>query len=140
MLLYWTITGTTIIRHDLIDDIWEVPAVSKRKITFRNITYNGISLQQITALIDQSTSCRQFIRLECSHVVIWKFYDNGDVLHNAWWVSRNGKEMVNWGGVDTGIPGCACHLREGKYQGFTSGNIKSMFSGKLNKKCPSHKI
>ena len=34
----------------------------------------------------------------------------------SYWMSRDGEQMVNWGGVQTGVAGCACHLTNCEYE------------------------
>ena len=70
-----------------------------------NLTYGGASVSQIIALVDASTSCKQFIYFACHHVVM-----TSSGQSYAYWVNRAGKPMLHWGG---GIPGqlsCACYV------------------------------
>ncbi len=83
--------------------IWDVPNARR---SYRNVEYIGVTLEQITSLIDQSSGCRQYVRLDCHHSKIWE-YPSGKQI--TFWVSRNGSQMVNWGVVDTGVKGCACY-------------------------------
>ena len=78
----------------------------------RNITYD-ISMEQIVAIINQSQSCRQFIKYEChASVLLWRHYSE-----YGWWVSRGGKKMKYWGGAKPGTNSCAC--------GMTNSCVKS---------------
>ena len=68
------------------------------------LTYSGASLSQIIALVDASTSCKQFLYFACHGVVITS---GGQPW--AYWLNRARKPMLHWGG---GIPGqlsCACY-------------------------------
>lgn len=73
----------------------------------RNVTYMGaeiISISQLVALLEASTSCQQFIKYECHHSVIMH---NGDPY--AWWVSRDLTKMTYWGGASPADSyKCAC--------------------------------
>ena len=104
------ILGTTIISNDFADNTWDVPHVI---LSHRKVEYIGVTLQQIIALIDQSSGCRQYIRLDCYHVKMWD-YGSSTTVPLTHWVSRNGSQMVNWGGVDTGVQGCACYANRSK--------------------------
>ncbi|XP_038061086.1 mucin-12-like [Patiria miniata] len=68
-----------------------------------NISYfaNG---NQIQLLIDMSTICTQYLKATCKNAKLW---DGSTQL--AWWVSDQGGQMTNWGGVATGNDGCSCH-------------------------------
>ncbi|XP_033645675.1 contactin-associated protein like 5-3-like [Asterias rubens] len=68
-----------------------------------NIAYS-VPMDQITSLIGQSTRCRQNLVAECKNAKIW----NGD-NQLAWWVSRDGARMMNWGGSKN-FEGCLCSV------------------------------
>ncbi|XP_071950117.1 neurexin-4-like [Antedon mediterranea] len=60
-----------------------------------------MSIAQIVALMESSTSCRQYIRYDCRH---------SNIVGFGYWVSRNGTPMYNWASP-TGFHGCACGYR-----------------------------
>ena len=68
------------------------------------LTYTGASLPQLTALVDASISCKQFLHFSCHGATMtW----SGVSL--TYWLNRDGQRMLHWGG---GIPGklsCACY-------------------------------
>ncbi|XP_033105980.1 pulmonary surfactant-associated protein A-like [Anneissia japonica] len=92
--------GYTTIDHDKEEDgsVNNAEEVGSFQV---NITYD-LTSQQITAIKNVSSSCRQFIKYQC----IGSLFDGG--YH--FWVSVNGDRMVNWGGVPTGTTGCACWM------------------------------
>ena len=68
----------------------------------RQIKYE-ISKEDLKAIVQSSEKCEQSIKYECKGSII---SENGF----AWWVSRDGQRMRNWGGVDHTKTGCACSL------------------------------
>ena len=97
--------GVTVFGHDI-----ESRDQARKQYT-RNINYD-ITIQQIVAVINQSSHCEQFIRYEC--------YENALLRYgSAWWVSRQGKRMNYWGGaaVDSGM--CACGMNNSCANGFS---------------------
>ncbi|XP_033119469.1 collagen alpha-1(I) chain-like [Anneissia japonica] len=92
--------GYTTIQHDKEEDGNVNNAETQG--SFRvDITYDHTS-EQIAAIKNVSTSCRQFIKYQC----IGSLFDGG--YH--YWVSVDGDQMFNWGGVPTGTTGCACWI------------------------------
>ncbi|XP_022100375.1 adhesion G protein-coupled receptor L3-like [Acanthaster planci] len=72
-----------------------------------NITYENIpDLESIRALIKASAACRQRVSYTCYGLPLWL---NG--TQQVAWVAWNGMEMLNWGGGQTGVKGCACHSK-----------------------------
>ena len=69
-----------------------------------NVTYFGTTIPQLANLAKVSTHCEQFIILEC----------NGSVAFigekASWWISRDGKPMLYWGGAAAGNKKCACGM------------------------------
>ena len=96
--------GVTVIGHDseavTYVKNYEYPGSYKRLIRYDH------SMQQIFAVISESTSCEQFIKYECYSSSIWSGHDT----HVAWWVSRQGREMNYWGGAEVGSGKCACGM------------------------------
>ena len=93
--------GVTVIGHDserrTLVKGYESPGSYQR-----NIRYD-ISMEQIGAIVKQSTNCEQFIKYECySSVLLSSGY--------GWWVSRQGSKMNYWGGADTNSGKCACGM------------------------------
>ena len=73
----------------------------------KNVIYDGITLAQITHLVQASTQCEQFIKYECHHsVLLW-----GGVRY-GWWVSRDGEKMTYWGGASPKTDMCACGMND----------------------------
>ncbi|CAH1244615.1 CNTNAP5 [Branchiostoma lanceolatum] len=68
----------------------------------RNVTYWN-SMGQMRVLIDQSSLCKQHIKYECYHSVIW--YPGTTY---AWWVTWDGRQADYWGGASPGSGKCAC--------------------------------
>ena len=108
------IIGTTIVSTDFANNIWDVPNARR---SHRKVQYIGVNLQQIIALINQSSGCRQYIRLDCYRARMWNYLEGTFIPDTpiTYWVSRNGSQMVNWGGVDTGVQGCACYANRSKF-------------------------
>ncbi|XP_072026204.1 uncharacterized protein [Amphiura filiformis] len=96
-------TGTSIIHHDQLP-LRQVPFGFEEDGEYHiPIRYNT-EFHQIVALIESSLKCRQYLSLECHHVLIWH---NEELIN--WWVSRDGNKMGNWASP-TGTRGCACKL------------------------------
>ena len=96
--------GVTVISHDS-EDRTLVNGFDDRGSYLRNVTYTEADQLQLTSLTASSASCDQFIKYECHHTVL--LY-NGDMY--GWWVSRDGRKMTYWGGVDSVPYKCACSL------------------------------
>lgn len=73
----------------------------------KEVTYDGLTMTQITNLIQVSAHCEQFIKYECYHsVLLWHGSPYG------WWVSRDGKKMTYWGGASPDSNKCACGMND----------------------------
>lgn len=98
--------GVTVVGHNM-EKRTLVKGFGPRGSYMRNVTYMGaeiISISQLVALLEASTSCQQFIKYECHHSVIMH---NGDPY--AWWVSRDLTKMTYWGGASPADSyKCAC--------------------------------
>ncbi|XP_078609540.1 contactin-associated protein-like 5 isoform X1 [Branchiostoma floridae x Branchiostoma japonicum] len=68
-----------------------------------DVTYWN-SMDQVRAVVDQSTLCKQHIKYEC----------HASLLHHAsgtpasWWVTWDGRQADYWGGASPGSGECAC--------------------------------
>ena len=58
-----------------------------------NVRYPGVSLTQLSSLTKIASFCEQFIRLACE----FRYVFHSGI--NAWWVSRDGMAMDNWGEI-----------------------------------------
>ena len=96
--------GVTVISHDS-EDKTLVNGFSTQGSYLRNVTYTEADQLQLGRLTASSASCEQFIKYECHHTVL--LY-NGNMY--GWWVSRDGRKMTYWGGVDLVPYKCACGL------------------------------
>ncbi|XP_019616268.1 PREDICTED: neurexin-4-like [Branchiostoma belcheri] len=61
-------------------------------------------MDQVRAVVDQSSLCKQLIKYECHHSHIWD--SNGTPF--AWWVTWDGRQADYWGGASPGSGKCAC--------------------------------
>ncbi|XP_066268007.1 uncharacterized protein [Branchiostoma lanceolatum] len=68
----------------------------------RDVTYWD-SMEQVRAVVDQSTLCKQQIKYECHGSAIWH---SGTPY--AWWVTWDGRQADYWGGASPGSGKCAC--------------------------------
>ncbi|XP_072034746.1 contactin-associated protein-like 3B [Amphiura filiformis] len=100
-------SGTTIIGHNSEDDIETPSGFETHGSYIKEIVYQA-SIPQITALIEISTHCEQYIKYECYETAF--IYG---AVWNVWWVSRDGDNMYNWGSVPTGTSACSCSLQSG---------------------------
>ena len=91
--------GVTVFGHDS-ESKTKVIGYESAGSYARNINYEA-TMEQIVAIIDQSTYCEQFIEYKC---IESRLLSGG----SGWWVSRQGDKMNYWGGapVDSGL--CAC--------------------------------
>ncbi|XP_072037187.1 uncharacterized protein [Amphiura filiformis] len=102
------ITGATVIHHDseyrrlAISEIDVAPDEASFR---RPVTYKA-PMTHIIALLQSSLYCQQFIRWDCHNAPIWNNGGTGSQLTH--WMSRDGEQMLNWGGVNTGVEGCLC--------------------------------
>ena len=79
-------------------DGYEAPGSYSRKIKY------DVSMEQIVAIINQSQRCEQFIKYECRDSVL-SFH-----IPMGWWVSRDGADMLYWGGAEPGSKNCSCGM------------------------------
>ncbi|KAK7100724.1 hypothetical protein V1264_023622 [Littorina saxatilis] len=71
------------------------------------ITYN-ISLDHVVSIIDQSTSCKQYIKWECKAALIHNPNDNNKVTTG--WLNRTEQLADYFGGAAPGTGACACGM------------------------------
>ena len=96
--------GVTVIGHDsearTLVDGYERPGSYVKYITY---TATGLTdMAQLAGLADVSAQCEQFIKYECFGALL--FRDD-----ECWWVSRDYKKMIFWGGAKPGdYKKCAC--------------------------------
>ncbi|XP_078614120.1 contactin-associated protein-like 5 [Branchiostoma floridae x Branchiostoma japonicum] len=70
---------------------------------FKDVTYWNI-MEQVRAVVDKSTLCKQHIKYECHRSVIFGSTDTP----YAWWVTWDGRKADYWGGASPGSGKCAC--------------------------------
>ncbi|XP_074114384.1 neurexin-4 isoform X3 [Cotesia typhae] len=77
----------------------------------QEISYDA-DFDQITALMNRSTSCRQHINYACKHSRLFNtpVDPNAPFRPNSWWVSRNNQNMDYWGGALPGSRKCECGI------------------------------
>ncbi|XP_076823445.1 neurexin-4-like [Clavelina lepadiformis] len=81
-----------------------VPKCKAHKCYRRKISYN-VDMDQIVALINRSSHCRQYIKYRCRASLIF----HGDNEDFASWISRDGTQMRYWGGATSQRNDyCAC--------------------------------
>jgi len=90
--------GVTVVSHNsesrtLVDGYDDCGSYS------RSIHYSGASLSQLASLTDVSLNCEQFLKYECHRSFISTC---------SWWVSRDARPMLYWGGASPGSKKCAC--------------------------------
>ncbi|XP_035670024.1 contactin-associated protein-like 5 [Branchiostoma floridae] len=77
---------------------FEDPGSYSKDVTYWN------SMDQVRAVVDQSSLCKQHIKYECHHSEI--FYTSGSQA--SWWVTWDGRQADYWGGASPGSGQCAC--------------------------------
>ena len=101
-------TGSTQVWHNLEQDHY-VTGHEDPGSYVKNITYST-SLEQVIALVDNSISCKQYIRLKCFGSLFRGLQGEHRWYH--WWQNRHSNKMYNWG-APKGTEGCACSTRKG---------------------------
>jgi len=96
--------GVTVVSHDsesrtLVDGYESEGSYS------RSIHYSGASLSQLASLTDVSSNCEQFIKYECYGSIL-RFTSSPF----AWWVSRDSRQILYWGGASPDSNKCACGM------------------------------
>jgi len=100
--------GVTVISHDSESrtHVGNIPGCNLGNLGCysKDVRYTGVSTAQLAALTRVSQNCEQFIKFECHYSIA--FIVEGD----AWWVSRDGRNMSYWGGASGHDKMCACGL------------------------------
>ncbi|KAI8503984.1 hypothetical protein Bbelb_180520 [Branchiostoma belcheri] len=80
----------------------------------KDVTYWN-SMEQVRAVVNQSSSCKQHIQYECFNSHLW---DNR-LYHKwySWWVTWDGRKADYWGGASPESGKCACG-ETGKCPGY----------------------
>ena len=94
--------GVTVVGHDS-ENRTQVIGYEKCGEYFVDIHYRSASISQLKALTEASDNCQQFIKYECFHATLIKY-------GYSWWVSRDGQNMMYWGGANLTTGGCTCSL------------------------------
>ena len=98
--------GVTVISHDSESRTYvgNIPGCNVGNLGCyrKDVRYTGVSTAQLAALTGISQNCEQFIKFECHYSIA--FIVEGD----AWWVSRDGRNMSYWGGATGHDKMCAC--------------------------------
>ncbi|XP_034938756.1 neurexin-4-like, partial [Chelonus insularis] len=99
---------STILRHDH-ENPTLVDGYSNPGSYIRTIQYDA-NLNQIEALLNRSSSCRQRLSYACHNSRLFDISDpQSDVFDpNSWWVSRGNEKMNYWGGGLPGSQKCEC--------------------------------
>ncbi|XP_013408079.1 contactin-associated protein-like 2 [Lingula anatina] len=64
-----------------------------------------VTMRQLTALMSNSSNCKQYFKYECHGALI---NTGGSGGQSTWWVSRDGENMTYLPGGDPKLGGCAC--------------------------------
>ncbi|XP_019640429.1 PREDICTED: neurexin-4-like [Branchiostoma belcheri] len=95
-------TAITLIGHDSEARThvngFEDPGSYSKDVTYWN------SMEQMRALVDQSSLCKQLIKYECYGSLIWGTTGRP----YSWWVTWDGRQADYWGGASPGSEKCAC--------------------------------
>ncbi|XP_011301961.1 neurexin-4 isoform X1 [Fopius arisanus] len=75
----------------------------------QDINYDA-DLDQIEAVLNRSSSCRQWINYSCKHSKLFNspVPQMSSFEPSSWWVSRNNQKMDYWGGALPGSRKCEC--------------------------------
>ncbi|XP_031832226.1 neurexin-4 isoform X3 [Nomia melanderi] len=100
----------TIVRHNS-ERMTPVDGYQEPGSFVQDIIYDA-DMDQIGALLNRSTSCRQRISYECIRSKLFNSpVSQGDYFRpNSWWVSRNNQKMDYWGGALPGSRKCECGI------------------------------
>ncbi|KAI8515746.1 hypothetical protein Bbelb_065590 [Branchiostoma belcheri] len=95
-------TAITLIGHDSEARThvngFENPGSYSKDVTYWN------SMEQVRALVDRSSRCKQFIKYQCYGSTMW--VTSG--MAYAWWMTWDGRQADYWGGASPGSGKCAC--------------------------------
>ncbi|KAI8491367.1 hypothetical protein Bbelb_310000 [Branchiostoma belcheri] len=79
---------------------FEKPGIYSKDVTYWN------SMEQVRAVVNQSSSCKQYIKYECFNSHLW---DNGQTHQwYSWWVTWDGRQADYWGGASPESGKCGC--------------------------------
>ncbi|XP_033339316.1 neurexin-4 isoform X1 [Megalopta genalis] len=100
----------TIVRHNN-ERITPVDGFQEPGSFVQDIIYDA-DMDQIEALLNRSTSCRQRISYECVRSKLFNspVPQGSEFRPNSWWVSRNNQKMDYWGGALAGSRKCECGI------------------------------
>ncbi|XP_053986437.1 neurexin-4 isoform X1 [Hylaeus anthracinus] len=100
----------TILRHNN-ERAMPVDGFQEPGTFVQDIIYDA-DMNQIEALLNRSTNCRQRISYECIHSKLFNSpVPQGDYFRpNSWWVSRHNQKMDYWGGALPGSRKCECGI------------------------------
>ncbi|XP_078603491.1 uncharacterized protein LOC144877475 isoform X1 [Branchiostoma floridae x Branchiostoma japonicum] len=90
-------TGATLVGHDSENRTRVSPGCEAAGCYRREVRYLA-SLDQLSALVAASNSCKQFFKYECYN----------SILNIAWWDSRTGERQIHWSGSTGGRHTCSC--------------------------------
>ncbi|KAJ8049840.1 Contactin-associated protein-like 2 [Holothuria leucospilota] len=97
----------TVIDHDAENDE-DIPAGSTSPGSFtREITYNDVSMEHLTYIIDHSQYCEQAVSYTCNSAKLLNS-PGGDPF--GWWVDRDDRQVYSWGGAVINSRKCACGM------------------------------
>ncbi|XP_072036318.1 uncharacterized protein [Amphiura filiformis] len=124
-------TGESIIHHDS-ESRGRVKGYKDKGDFVLTPNYLASSVEQMYRLIGVSEHCQQYIQYDCSKSKMWKGTSTDKA--EAWWSTKDGGMMLNWGGVDTGKYGCSCYMNTecfntGKVCNCDDDNIQWMTDG-----------
>ncbi|CAG0891274.1 unnamed protein product [Darwinula stevensoni] len=97
-------TVSTVVLHDSMKNDSEISNCAAPGCSARRVSYDA-SLKQMMALMNQSHSCHQGIKYDCSSAAL----STGDV-HYAWWMDRHGQPQYYWHGSNATKHTCKCGL------------------------------
>ncbi|KAI8490892.1 hypothetical protein Bbelb_313110 [Branchiostoma belcheri] len=97
-------TAITLIGHDS-EARTHVKGFEKPGSYSKDVTYWN-SMEQVRAVVDQSSSCKQYLKYECFNSHLW---DNRQTHQwYSWWVTWDGRQADYWGGASPESGKCAC--------------------------------
>ena len=94
--------GVTVVSHDS-ENRTQVIGYEEPGNYSLDVHYRSATISQLKVLTEASDNCQQFIKYECFNARLIK-------RGYSWWVSRDGQNMMYWGGANLTTGGCACGL------------------------------
>ncbi|XP_051175571.1 neurexin-4 isoform X1 [Leptopilina boulardi] len=100
---------TVTVLHHSNEQPTPVDAYEEAGSFIQDVNYDA-DLDQIEALLNVSTTCRQKINYACKHSRLFNtpISQNEPFRPNSWWVSRRNQKMDYWGGALPGSRKCEC--------------------------------